>query len=170
MTDIHHRLCWGAYQRKSRRKAGTRPGIITKMKLESQEMERSIQDDTEENTRQEIKKPDLKEQGNREYPQDGMKELEENVDSLQEYVFQNTTSDNQEIIEQGEELKRELYRYLAAAYDREEMKEQAVWEREVLPQLDALFEESCVEDEYGVYLDYDTAKKKVRQYVKERNR
>ncbi len=50
------------------------------------------------------------------------------------------------------------------------MKEQAVWEREVLPQLDALFEESCVEDEYGVYLDYDTAKKKVRQYVKERNR
>ncbi len=36
--------------------------------------------------------------------------------------------------------------------------------------LDALFEESCVEDEYGVYLDYDTAKKKVRQYVKERNR
>ncbi|MCI9065048.1 MAG: hypothetical protein HFI53_04180 [Lachnospiraceae bacterium] len=52
----------------------------------------------------------------------------------------------------------------------EEMKEQAVWEREVLPQLDALFEESCVEDEYGVYLDYDTAKKKVRQYVKERNR
>ena len=103
-----------------------RPEGQEKMKLESQEMERSIQDDTEENTRQEIKKPDLKEQGNREYPQDGMKELEENVDSLQEYVFQNTTSDNQEIIEQGEELKRELYRYLAAAYDREEMKEQAL--------------------------------------------
>lgn len=97
-----------------------------KMKLESQEMERSIQDDKEENTRQEIKKPDFKEQGNREYPQDGMKELEENVDSLQEYVFQNTTSDNQEIIEQGEALKRELFRYLAAAYDREEMKEQAL--------------------------------------------
>ena len=56
------------------------------------------------------------------------------------------------------------------AFSQEEMKEQAVWEREVLPQLDALFEESCVEDEYGVYLDYDTAKKKVRQYVKERNR
>lgn len=32
MTDIHYRLCRGASQRKSRRKAGLRPGIITKMK------------------------------------------------------------------------------------------------------------------------------------------
>ncbi len=96
------------------------------MDMESQELERSVQDDTEESERQEIKKQDLTEQGTREYPQDGMKELEENVDALQEYVFQNTAADNQEIIKQGESLKRELLRYLAAAYDREEMKDQAL--------------------------------------------
>lgn len=30
-----------------------------------------------------------------------------------------------------------------------------------------LYEECCVEDEYGVYFDYQTAKKKVRDFVKE---
>lgn len=58
--------------------------------------------------------------------QDGMKELEENIDALQEYVLKNTSQDNWTIIEQGEDLKRELFRYLAAAYDREELKEKAL--------------------------------------------
>lgn len=56
---------------------------------------------------------------------DGMEEVAEGVDALQEYMLRNTTQDNWEIIEQGEVLKRELLRYLAAAYDREEMKEKA---------------------------------------------
>lgn len=56
---------------------------------------------------------------------DGMTRVAEGVDALQEYMLRNTTQDNWEIIEQGEVLKRELLRYLAAAYDREEMKEKA---------------------------------------------
>lgn len=56
---------------------------------------------------------------------DGMERATEGVDALQEYMLRNTTQDNWEIIEQGEVLKRELLRYLAAAYDREEMKEKA---------------------------------------------
>lgn len=35
-------------------------------------------------------------------------------------------------------------------------------------ELALLYEECCVEDEYGVYLDYKTAKKKVRDFVGER--
>ena len=35
-------------------------------------------------------------------------------------------------------------------------------------ELTALYEACCVEDEYGAYLHYDTARKKVRQYVKDR--
>ncbi len=57
---------------------------------------------------------------------DGMEELTDNVDVLQKYMLRNTTQDNQEIIERGEILKRELFRYLAAAYDREDMKEKAL--------------------------------------------
>ena len=56
---------------------------------------------------------------------DGLEKAAGNVDALQEYMLRNTSQDNQEIIEQGETLKRELLRYLAAAYDREEMKEKA---------------------------------------------
>ncbi len=56
---------------------------------------------------------------------DGITEAAESVDALQEYMLRNTSQDNWEIIEQGEALKRELLRYLAAAYDREEMKEKA---------------------------------------------
>lgn len=58
--------------------------------------------------------------------QDGMEVLTDDVDVLQKYLLRNTTQDNQEIIEQGEILKRELFRYLAAAYDREDMKEKAL--------------------------------------------
>lgn len=35
-------------------------------------------------------------------------------------------------------------------------------------ELTSLYRACCVEDDYGVYLHYDTAKKKVRQYVKDR--
>lgn len=35
-------------------------------------------------------------------------------------------------------------------------------------ELTTLYEACCVEDEYGAYLHYDTARKKVRQYVKDR--
>lgn len=56
---------------------------------------------------------------------DGLEKAAGNVDALQEYMLRNTSQDNWEIIEQGETLKRELLRYLAAAYDREEMKEKA---------------------------------------------
>lgn len=65
-------------------------------------------------------------EGQQEQLQDGMKGLEENIDALQEYVLKNTSQDNWTIIEQGEDLKRELFRYLAAAYDREELKEKAL--------------------------------------------
>lgn len=58
--------------------------------------------------------------------QDGMEVLTDDADALQKYLLRNTTQDNQEIIEQGEILKRELLRYLAAAYDREDMKEKAL--------------------------------------------
>lgn len=74
----------------------------------------------------ETKGQEMEKQGNERNPQDGMEELKDDVDALQEYVLQNTAEDNREIIEQGEVLKRELFRYLAAAYDREDMKEQAL--------------------------------------------
>lgn len=63
---------------------------------------------------------------------DGMDQLEEDIDGLQEYLLKNTTKDNQEIIEQGEKLQRELLRYLAAAYDREGMAEKAAAAYEAL--------------------------------------
>ncbi len=88
-------------------------------------------DGTEEEAERETKR-ETKRQGSKAYPQDGMKELEDHVDALQEYVLQNTAEDNREIIEQGETLKRELFRYLAAAYDREEMKEQALEAYQIL--------------------------------------
>lgn len=56
---------------------------------------------------------------------DGMDAVTEGVDALQEHLLRTTSQENWEIIEQGEILKRELLRYLAAAYDREEMKEKA---------------------------------------------
>lgn len=37
-------------------------------------------------------------------------------------------------------------------------------------ELSALYESCCVEDDYGVYLHYDTARKKIGQYVKDKNR
>lgn len=69
---------------------------------------------------------ELDSQGQQEHLQDGMKELEENVDALQDYVLNNTAQDNWTIIERGEDIKRDLFRYLAAAYDREELKEKAL--------------------------------------------
>ncbi len=36
--------------------------------------------------------------------------------------------------------------------------------------LDRLYEECCVEDEYGVYFDYQTAKKEVKRFVEEQIR
>lgn len=74
----------------------------------------------------ETKGREMERQGNERIPQDRMEELKDDVDALQEYVLRNTAEDNREIIEQGEVLKRELFRYLAAAYDREDMKEQAL--------------------------------------------
>lgn len=61
----------------------------------------------------------------RENAPDGMEKAAGSIDALQEFMLRNTSQDNWEIIEQGETLKRELLRYLAAAYDREEMKEKA---------------------------------------------
>ncbi len=59
-------------------------------------------------------------------PRDGMDELAEATDRLYTYLLKNTAKDNQEVIEQGEELRRELLRYLSAAYDREERAEKAL--------------------------------------------
>lgn len=36
--------------------------------------------------------------------------------------------------------------------------------------LDLLYEESCLENEYGIYFDYATARKKVREYVKNKRK
>lgn len=59
---------------------------------------------------------------------------------------------------------------LIAAY-RREVKELLYAELGVSEEeLTALYEACCVEDEYGVYLHYDTARKKVRQYVKDRGK
>lgn len=59
-------------------------------------------------------------------PRDKMEYLTEETEALHAYLLRNTAKDNQEIIEQGEILKRELFRYLAAAYDREDRKEEAL--------------------------------------------
>lgn len=64
--------------------------------------------------------------------EDKIESLETEVDGLQEYLLRNTAKDNQEIIEQGEAVLRELLRYLSAAYDREGMTEEALAAYEAL--------------------------------------
>lgn len=54
--------------------------------------------------------------------------------------------------------QREVKEGLYAAFDMTE------------EELSALYEACCVEDDYGVYLHYDTARKKVGQFVKGRGR
>lgn len=71
--------------------------------------------------------PTLQEVENTEVgPVDGLDEAEEKVDVMEQYLLRNTMKDNQEVIRQGEELHREILRYLAAAYDREQSKERAL--------------------------------------------
>lgn len=64
--------------------------------------------------------------GAAEGPADGMDMAEEKVYAMEQYLLRNTVKDNQEVIRQGEELHREILRYLAAAYDREQSKERAL--------------------------------------------
>lgn len=67
------------------------------------------------------------------------------------------------------------------SYTEAEEAQLADYRREVKDLLDAklgiaeaeinlLYGACCVEDDYGVYLHYDTARKKVRQFVRDRNR
>lgn len=55
-----------------------------------------------------------------------MNAMELDIDQLMEAIQQNTEEDNRKIIEQGTELERKLLRYLAIAYDREEMIDEAL--------------------------------------------
>lgn len=52
--------------------------------------------------------------------------LEDDLTKVQEYMQENTSEDNRKVIEQGLKMERQLLRYLAAAYDREEQKEAAI--------------------------------------------
>jgi len=58
--------------------------------------------------------------------EDGLDSMEEELHVIEQYLLRNTVKDNQEVIHQGEILQRNLLRYLAAAYDREEEKEKAL--------------------------------------------
>lgn len=58
--------------------------------------------------------------------EDGLDSMEEELHVIEEYLLRNTVKDNQEVIRQGKILQRNLLRYLAAAYDREEEKEKAL--------------------------------------------
>lgn len=58
--------------------------------------------------------------------EDGLDSMEEELHVIEQYLLRNTVKDNQEVIRQGEILQRNLLRYLAAAYDREEEKEKAL--------------------------------------------
>lgn len=97
---------------------------------ESQKLSDDTSRETEDNRQADEPEEDLEQEG--EVPdkrgnfRDGIEELTDDVDLLQEYMLRNTTQDNQAIIKQGEILKIELFRYLAAAYDRENMKESAL--------------------------------------------
>ncbi len=117
-------------QKQSRQALQQQTGNAEEELSEPQEFSDDTSRETEENKRTDDMEKDL-EQGEekvdkREAFQDGMEELTDNVDALQKYMLSNTTQDNLEIIKQGEILKRELFRYLAAAYDREDMKENAL--------------------------------------------
>lgn len=59
---------------------------------------------------------------------------------------------------------------LIAAYQEEVRKQIAAVLDIRESELTLLYEECCVEDEYGVYFDYKTAKKKVKDFVEERIR
>lgn len=58
--------------------------------------------------------------------EDGLEELAKDVTVIEQYLLRNTVKDNQEVIEQGEVIQRNVLRYLAAAYDREEEKHKAL--------------------------------------------
>lgn len=59
-------------------------------------------------------------------PADGLDMAEEKVHAMEQYLLRNTAKDDKEVIRQGEELHREILRFLAAAYDREQSKERAL--------------------------------------------
>lgn len=69
-------------------------------------------------------------------PVDGLEQLEEEMTEMEQFLLQNTRKENQQVIEQGELMQRELFRYLAAAYDREEEKEKALRTYEILCELE----------------------------------
>lgn len=76
-------------------------------------------------------------------PTDGLDMAEEEVRMLEQYLLRNTVKDNQEVIRQGEVLHREILRYLAAAYDREQSKERAL----------QTYRELCVFENQREYLE-----------------
>lgn len=88
---------------------------------EEQDKEETGNDDSTENESAEVQT-----KKNREGPEDGMDVLSQKTALLQQYLLKNTAKDNQKVIEEGENLQREILRCLAAAYDREGIKEQAL--------------------------------------------
>lgn len=56
---------------------------------------------------------------------------------------------------------------LIAAYQEEVRKQLCTVLGIAEEDIDRLYEECCVKDEYGIYFDYQTAKKKVKSFVKE---
>lgn len=76
-------------------------------------------------------------------PADGLDIAEEKVNVMEQYLLRNTVKDNQEVIRQGEELHREILRYLAAAYDREQSKERAL----------QIYRELCTFEDQMEYLE-----------------
>lgn len=79
-----------------------------------------------------IEETEERESEAQEESEDVMDILKEETEGLQEYLLRNTAKDNQEIIETGERLYRELLRYLSVAYDREGMTEEALASYELL--------------------------------------
>lgn len=65
-------------------------------------------------------------------PTDGLDSAKETVNVIEQYLLRNTVKDNREVIREGEVLRRDVLRYLAAAYDREGLKEQAIQTYEML--------------------------------------
>lgn len=102
-------------------------------KMEEDELQSLDQDQVEsgsESTDQREEETEL--QAEETGPSDRLDGLSEEIDQLQAYLLHNTTKDNSAVIEQGEALQKELIRYLAAAYDREEMTEKALAAYEML--------------------------------------
>ena len=104
--------------------------VVKESKAQAEEAVEELKSQTEEAVEQERTSQDQLQ------VEDGLDEMEKEITVIEQYVLRNTSKDNEAVMEQGEVIHRNVLRYLAAAYDREEKQEEALRSYKMLCQIE----------------------------------